>query len=81
MRQVKQRRALSGRTFESTELPQPRSIGDFHLPASAPDRLTLEWRNGPDWVRLDVDLTRSFSIVSGAGGLAGTTLWQSGHHQ
>ena len=63
--------------------------GAFHLHASPPDALAMEWRSGVahrsgglsgprDWVRLDVDLTGGSSIVSGSGAPGGTTLWESG---
>ena len=32
--------------------------GTSHVSSSAPDQLVLEWRNGSDWSRLDVDLGR-----------------------
>jgi sucrose phosphorylase len=52
--------------------------GAFHLHASPPDTLVLEWRRGADWARLDVTLSPASCIVSGSGAPGGTTLWRSG---
>jgi sucrose phosphorylase len=51
--------------------------GDFHMLDSPPGRLALEWRNGTDWARLDVELTRASSTICGSGATAGP-LWHAG---
>jgi sucrose phosphorylase len=45
----------------------PAFHGTFHLGTSAPDRLVLEWANGSDTARLDVDLTEMRAVVTSSG--------------
>jgi sucrose phosphorylase len=49
----------------------PAFQGAFHLGTSAPDRLVLEWANGSDAARLDVDLTEMHAAVTLTGPCAG----------
>jgi len=54
--------------------------GTFHLGSSAPDRITLEWANGSDTARLDVDLTEmdaSVTITGQDAGREATRAWNS----
>jgi sucrose phosphorylase len=54
----------------------PSFAGTSHVSSSAPDRLVLEWRNGSDWSRLDVDLGRMrASIVGARAGGPSAMLW------
>ena len=39
--------------------------GTSHVSSPAPNRLVLEWRNGSDWSRLDVDLSRMRASIVG----------------
>src|SRR5688572_3054683 len=51
--------------------------GTSHVSSPAPDQLVLEWRNGSDWSRLDVDLGRMRAEIggTGAGGPSATPVW------
>lgn len=58
----------------------PAFHGRFHLGSSAPDRLVLEWANGSDTARLDVDLTEMRASVTVTGPCAGrerTQVWSA----
>ena len=49
----------------------PAFQGTFHIGTSAPDRLVLEWANGSDTARLEVDLTEMRAGVTLTGPYAG----------
>jgi sucrose phosphorylase len=53
--------------------------GLFQMTVTAADRMALEWRNGDDFARLDVNLTRMIASAtfSGAGAGNGPPAWQS----
>ena len=54
--------------------------GTFHMGSSAPDRITLEWANGSDTARLDVDLIEmdaSVTITGQGAGREATRVWNS----
>jgi len=49
----------------------PSFLGTFHIGTSGPDRLVLEWANGNDTARLDVDLAEMRAAVTITGPCAG----------
>jgi sucrose phosphorylase len=53
--------------------------GTFQARSTAPDRLVLEWENGPDTARLDVNLAemRADVTITGHGGAAPVPAWSS----
>jgi sucrose phosphorylase len=58
----------------------PSFLGTFHIGPSGPDRLVLEWSNGNDTARLDVDLAEMRAAVTTTGPCAGrerTQAWSS----
>ncbi len=58
----------------------PAFAGTFHTLPSPPDSIAFEWKNGVDFARLDVDLSRMCASVacSGAGaGIDSSLTWQT----
>jgi sucrose phosphorylase len=43
----------------------PAFAGASYVSSPSPDQLVLEWRNGSDWARLDVDLGRMRASIAG----------------
>jgi sucrose phosphorylase len=54
----------------------PAFEGTFSLPPAPERALTLEWRQGADWVRLEVDLSAPRGTIRGSGS---TTEWDHEH--
>jgi sucrose phosphorylase len=67
-----------GELYERLEVPVVRSLfdlirfrnahpafaGDFRIHNSDNSSLVMEWRKGPDWARLDVDLAAHRAVIS-----------------
>jgi sucrose phosphorylase len=55
----------------------PSCGGTSHVSSPAPDQLVLEWRNGSDWSRLDVDLGRMQAsiVATRIGDPSATLVW------